>query len=469
MVLPAARGAWIEVDGAPYRGLIEVFVNSSNRLTVVNVLNIEDYLRGVVPAELSPAVFPQLEAIKAQAVAARTYAVRHLGQFAAEGFDICTTPACQVYRGVGVEQQMSNEAVDATLGEVIVYDGKLIDALYTSTCGGRTEDVQNVFTGDAHPYLVSQECFVERPPTLLSADVERRLPWESAGAVVTGLVLEEELRGVSIEDSITASEFSRWSMRAMKRLGQTPCRPIATGSETVSAAGFAQAMTEALCWDGRLQFLISDGDMERLVPASEAEDLSDLERRSLTYWIQQQWLRPPSEGLRPRRPLSRREAMESLFRLIVERGRPALAEATLVGAREDEIFIKEDDEHEMLSLAAGRYLYRRVEDATFFAPSLSLLPGDRFLYHESVQGIDMMILLSHRVSFDNSSRYFRWTVRKTADELTRSINAREALGRVVELRPMRYGKSGRVVELTIVGSDASKTLNGLAIRRWLGV
>jgi stage II sporulation protein D len=91
------------------------------------------------------------------------------------------------------------------------------------------------------------------------------------------------------------------------------------------------------------------------------------------------------------------------------------------------------------------------------------------LYHKGVQGIDLIILLSYRMSFDRSSRYFRWTIRKTADELTRAVNGREALGRVVELRPMRYGKSGRVVELTIVGTDASKTLNGLAIRRWLGV
>jgi stage II sporulation protein D len=469
LVLPAARGAWIEVDGDPYRGFIEIFVNSSNRLTVVNAANIEDYLRGVVPAELSPAVFPQLEAIKAQAVAARTYAVRHLGQYDAEGFDICTTPACQVYRGVGVEQPMSNEAVDATTGEVLVYDGELIDALYTSTCGGRTEDVQNVFSGDAQPYLVSRVCFVERPEIRLTADVERPLSWESAGAVVTGLVSEEEIRGIPIEESMTTSELSRWSARVMDRLGQTPCRTIDPGPEVVSAVGFAAAMSEALCWDGRLGFLLADWDMERLVPESEAENLSDKERRALGYWIQEQWLHPLAGGLRPGRPMSRREAMESLFRLIADRGEPVLFEATLAGARGDELFVEKGKEHEMLSLAAERYLFRRVGGRTVFAPALSLVPGDRFLYHEGDRGIDLMILRSHRMSFGSSSRFFRWTVRRTADELTRAVNAREALGKVQELRPMRYGKSGRVAELAIVGTDAAKTLKGLAIRRWLGV
>ena len=55
-VLPASRGAWVEVDGAPYRGYIELMVNAFNRLTIINVLNLEDYVKGVVPAELSPAV-----------------------------------------------------------------------------------------------------------------------------------------------------------------------------------------------------------------------------------------------------------------------------------------------------------------------------------------------------------------------------------------------------------------------------
>jgi stage II sporulation protein D len=459
----------VEVDGEPYRGYIELSVNSSNRLTIVNVLNLEDYLKGVVPAELSPAVFPQLEAIKAQAVAARTYALRHLGQFAAEGFDICSTPACQVYRGVGVEQRMANEAVAATSGEVLTYEGALIDALYTSTCGGRTEEVQNVFDGEAQPYLVSRACFIERPKILLSANVERILSWEAAGAVVTGLVRDDDLQGVSLEKPITSSELSRWATRALGRLGQTGCGPIVSGAEPVSAARFARAMTEALCWEGRLPFLVSDWDTERLVPASEAEDLSDLERRAFAYWVHEQWIRPSAEGLRPRKAISRMEVMESLFRLYVGRSAPVLSEATLVGTQGDELIIKGEEDREVLTLADRRYLFRRVEDNTFLAPSLSMVPGDRFLYHKGHQGIDLVILQSNRAGFDSSSRFFRWTVRKTADELSRAVNGREALGSVVELRPQRYGKSGRVVEITIVGTDASRTLRGLAIRRWLGI
>jgi peptidoglycan hydrolase-like amidase len=89
----------IEVDSRTYRGVIEVFGNPRNSFTVVNELPLEDYLLGVVPNELNPTTFGELEALKAQAVAARTYIWRNLGQSKSEGYDICASDACQVYMG----------------------------------------------------------------------------------------------------------------------------------------------------------------------------------------------------------------------------------------------------------------------------------------------------------------------------------------------------------------------------------
>jgi stage II sporulation protein D len=117
----------------------------------VNVVNLEDYLQGVVPNELSPDAFPQLEALKAQAVAARTYVLRNRGGYAAHGYDICATPSCQVYRGKSTEKAMATQAVDETRGQVATYQGSLINALYTSTCGGHTETGSNIFEGEACP------------------------------------------------------------------------------------------------------------------------------------------------------------------------------------------------------------------------------------------------------------------------------------------------------------------------------
>src|SRR5213593_2885531 len=161
--LPGNAG--IEVDNRTYRGSIEVFGNRRNTFTVVNELPLEDYLLGVVPNELSPTTFQELEALKAQAVAARTYVVRNMGQSKNEGYDICATDACQVYMGQGSELPLSTQAVTETRGIIATYNDQPINALYSSTCGGRTEDAENIFD-EKLPYLVSTICEYKHPMPL---------------------------------------------------------------------------------------------------------------------------------------------------------------------------------------------------------------------------------------------------------------------------------------------------------------
>jgi stage II sporulation protein D len=137
-----------------------VFTNLRGSLTVVNELGLEDYVRGVVANELSPGGYPAIEAQKAQAIAARTYALKNRGQFMSLGFDILPTTRSQVYRGLTSENPLSTRAVDETRGVIATYQGEPINALYTSTCGGRTEDSEKIFN-DAIPYLRARECAAE--------------------------------------------------------------------------------------------------------------------------------------------------------------------------------------------------------------------------------------------------------------------------------------------------------------------
>jgi len=151
----------------PYRGRMEIMPRPEG-LTVVNVVSVEPYLYGVVSSEMSPA-YP-LEALKAQAVAARTYAVKNIGKLAAQGFDMDDTAANQVYGGYLSEDPRTTKAVDETAGMVLTYDGKIIDAVYSSTCGGYTESAEEAW-GRAVPYLVGvpdhhgdiDPAFAERP------------------------------------------------------------------------------------------------------------------------------------------------------------------------------------------------------------------------------------------------------------------------------------------------------------------
>src|SRR5687768_14194322 len=147
----------VKLNGKAYRGKLEVFVNSRGTLTVVNVVPLEDYLLGVVPAELS---LPHLEAQKAQAIAARTYAVANVNTYGTKGFDMVPTVWSQVYKGVAIETKMGTQAVRDTRGMIAMHNGKPIMAYFTSTCGGRTENVENVFDTN-EPYLRGVECSLE--------------------------------------------------------------------------------------------------------------------------------------------------------------------------------------------------------------------------------------------------------------------------------------------------------------------
>jgi stage II sporulation protein D len=135
--------------GASYRDVIELRRGASGGVTAVNKVRLENYIRGVVPNE-SPASWP-LEALKAQAVAARSYA---LGTGGGAVFDHYDTTASQVYGGYSSEHARTNRAVARTAGEVLRHDGKVIVAYFHSTSGGHTENNENIFIGqDQLPYI----------------------------------------------------------------------------------------------------------------------------------------------------------------------------------------------------------------------------------------------------------------------------------------------------------------------------
>ncbi len=124
-------------------------INGGN-LTVVNIIDIEDYLKGVVPYEMSPSW--HIEALKAQALCARTYTASHMGYHKKYGFDVCSTTCCQYYGGTERATDNSDRAVDETFGKYICYDGELCETYYFSSDGGATESSENVWN-ESIPYL----------------------------------------------------------------------------------------------------------------------------------------------------------------------------------------------------------------------------------------------------------------------------------------------------------------------------
>lgn len=146
--------AVLTINNNMYRGELEVRRFSGSDMTVINVVDLEHYLYGVVPAEIEASSNP--EAIKAQAVAARTYAVNNMGSHKSLDFDVSPTTYNQVYKGYKVETAASNKAVDDTAGKLVLYNQKPAEVYYFSSSGGMTEDVTNVWSADL-PYLKSVE------------------------------------------------------------------------------------------------------------------------------------------------------------------------------------------------------------------------------------------------------------------------------------------------------------------------
>jgi len=145
---------FLSYNGKEYRGALVIFRLDDSDITVINVLDLEEYLYGVVPKEI--ATGHPIEALKAQAVAARTYTCTQFGKYEKRNFDLTYTTSDQAYGGVAVEKEDTTKAVDKTKGEIVTYDGKPITTYYFSTSAGYTENSENVWTAKV-PYLVAVE------------------------------------------------------------------------------------------------------------------------------------------------------------------------------------------------------------------------------------------------------------------------------------------------------------------------
>ena len=152
LMLRTSDTAFVVVNGRRYRGelIVEPSADPSTPL-IVNRVSLEEYLRGVVPVEMGSRPRGDSAALQAQAVASRSYAYVRLG--ARGSFDVRATVADQVYGGVEAENELASAAVDATRGLVLRYQGRVVDALYFSTCGGTTAEPTEVWRTGAVPYL----------------------------------------------------------------------------------------------------------------------------------------------------------------------------------------------------------------------------------------------------------------------------------------------------------------------------
>jgi stage II sporulation protein D len=151
VIAESAEDGLLIWNGKRYRGSLEISQTDSGFL-VVNKLPMDDYLRGVVPLEIGNRTAAEMAAVEAQAVAARTYAYKHLNS--ARAFDMYATVQDQVYGGVDAEKPLSDSAITTTADIIVLYNGQPITTPYHSTCGGSTAGVSEVWYDQPdEPYL----------------------------------------------------------------------------------------------------------------------------------------------------------------------------------------------------------------------------------------------------------------------------------------------------------------------------
>lgn len=458
-------GETLTLDKQPYRTSARLFVNPRGLLNVINELNLEDYLLGVVPAEMGPTIYDEVEALKAQAVAARTYALRNLGQFESEGYDICPGPACQAYKGFGGEHEMSTRAVRETAGLVMTHEGKMIDALYSATCGGETSDVATMFPGRNEPYLKRVRC-VELEMITLAGRADSALLTEGQA----NARFFAALAGVQESSSWSARDVANATTAAMRLAGwhESP-QPLPASSRRRDVLEYLATM---MALANKARVLTLPEDRQYFFP--QTADPQSTAHLAAAFLIKY--------GINPAQAIDRAaldQAMprEELYALlgawVREHALLRDVEGKILSVSGRKLTLKQKGETTAYTLPAGIPIFRRLGDRLQEYASVPVLIGDRATLVLGPKSVVVGAIVHANydgAALDRTSSFSNWTRSYRADELVTSINRRNPIRQLVDLRPVTIDASQRVAELEVTAEEGRKfTLKGLPVRWSLNV
>jgi stage II sporulation protein D len=460
---PARELTYLNGKGR-YRGRVEIFPNAQGRLTVVDTLDLETYLRGVVPREMGPGEYPALEALKAQAVAARTYACANLGKRAREGFDLVDTVADQVYGGRDGEQPLADRAVQETAGLIATYNGKPIQALFMANSGGATVDNHYVF-GDAYPYLKGVSNYALAPETVrfqgsLGDRGEGWLSW-----AILRLAGEGILPAAYLDDARMA--------RPMRVADLQPVvESLALRLDLPRPPAPAEPGPQLLLWIARsLGFQTVVEGIDR--PQDGAYLLGDLAPRPadqpLAAFLARRGLVPPGAWRDPAPTLA--QGLELLGRLWQELEPWSPSEGTLL--RDGTVHLRHGGPNALpLRLAPGYLLAEEAPGGHLrLVGRAAAQVGDRVKWLARPEGSPILV---RRLDPDGSSldRYnplAHWKAELGEGELLERLRTRAGIQSLRALQAT-HNDQGRVLELVAVDDRGrSHRFSGMRIRNLLGL
>jgi stage II sporulation protein D len=476
------KNAPVRFNEKPYRGKIEVFANTHGTVTVVNVIGLEDYVRGVVPNELS---YPALEALKAQAIAARTYALKNRGQFSSEGFDLLPTTRSQVDRGLSSETPLTTRAVDETRGVIATYNGEPINALYTSTCGGRTEDAGNIFN-DAIPYLRGRECaaegkaefaafMIKSSRDLMEIKDERDLVYarDAALLAVNGFRLpDDKISSSWLAAHVSESEVRDW-LTVVAGLARNA--GFRAPGDADKPPRFSTALVAALFGDNRADTLLNGADADYLLSFRDGQDVPAENRADVAMLVRDGALGLFADAtLRPKETLSRARALHAIARMLEAKNLLGMQKGTSRPAASGVMMLRSNKGKDLpIAVSKEVFLFREFGGDLYQTKSLALVGGEPVVFHVSPRGEVDYLQVSPAINGAAADRFSSLT-NWLAQMSLRSVQARlgrsvRGVGSITDLRIAKQGTSRRVIDLEVVGTQGVAHIRGGRIRSALGL
>ena len=470
--IPSSAQSYLSFKGRDYRGIF-ILKSSAKGVVLINLLNMEDYLKSVVPSELSPYNFPELEAQKSQAVAARTYAIKNLGQYEKLGFDLVDTPKSQFYKGMNAEHPLSTEAVDQTRGEVALFKGKLIDALYTSTCGGSTENVENVFRGPALPYLRSTECVHEN-----------QVEWEIKSRVgflpiyINGENISPEialLQSLGIIDNqndplyyttaASVEELKNW-VTAVRSLRNIPDSPAQDWPDKLTLMSFADIFVKEFGWTDRVANLMLESEKNYILDGLQT---SNGDGDALAFLIQNRFLPPLDSLANFDRSPSRGEAIVMLAMTLAEE--QVIHRGVFKSLSDGNLQLMENDEPRDIPYSSEILVIKNHSGRYHFGAQAHLLGGESVRWAEKDGQAVLLEIIYDLPSnvLDRSSPFHNWSNKRSREWLQNRIDNYYPIGELEDLVIQARGESRRVTDLLIKGSGSTAVVKGFRIRTILGL
>ncbi len=476
------RGAPVKLNGKSYRGMMEISVNSRGRLTVVNVVPMEDYLLGVVPSELS---LPQLEAQKAQAIAARTYAVANVNGYKDKGFDMVDTVWSQVYKGVSIESKMGTQAVLQTRGMIATYKGKPITAYYTSTCGGRTEDSENIFD-HAEPYLRGVNCSLEGNahflPFLLKssrelADIKNESNYElvrlaAKYSVNNFLFVTPRFTDQYFEDAPNETELKSWLNQLAVKFGK-PFPQFIT-KDTAKPLLLAKVLSDMIYDDPtQADTLLSESDINYQLSFLDGGEVPREMRPILASLMRDGWFSIYSDlTLKPQKHFSRAKILRLIDHIYSKKKWDFSFDSGEAKPTEDgKLVLRVGKSEKEIVVNPNVYLFRKFGDEFYQVKEAALLGGEKVNYKTDASGgvIYLEIEPTDKTTVaerDSSFTLWNKTLSPAAirSTLSRFVNG---LGTITDLNIAKQGFSRRATDLEIITTNGTFHLKGGKIRSGL--